>query len=102
MNKSQQKKEGNSVLTDMGLGLFFKLNIWIVAPVLASIFFGKWLDKKIGTESKFTVILIGIAFVFSMIGLIVESKRAIKEMDKIGKEKKSEVENNKVEKEEKR
>ncbi len=86
MKKSEQKKGSNSILTDMGLVLFFKLNIWIIAPVLGSILLGKWLDGKMETGSKFTMILIGVAFVFSMIGLIVESKKAAKEIDKIGKE----------------
>jgi hypothetical protein len=84
MNKGQQKKKSNPILTGMGLALFFKLNVWIVAPVLGSIFLGKWLDQKMETESKFTVILIGFAFVFSMIGLIVESRKAIKEIDVLG------------------
>lgn len=85
MKKGQQKKKSNPILTDMGLSLFFKLNVWIIAPVLGSIFLGKWLDQKMQTESKFTVILIGIAFVFSMVGLIVESRKAVREIDGLGK-----------------
>lgn len=101
MKKGQHQKKSNPILTDMGLALFFKLNIWIVAPVLGSILLGKWLDQRMDTESKFTVILIGIAFVFSMIGLIVESRKAIREIDGLGKKRDedSTVQSEKVKKE---
>ncbi len=53
---------------------------WIVFPVLIAMFLGHWLDDKYNTEPWMFLIVIGLAFIISMIGLI---KSATKEFDKI-------------------
>jgi len=66
-----------------GLILFFKMSSWIGVPVLIAVFLGKFLDKKFKTEPWLFLLTVGVAFIFSMIALIVQGKR---EIDKIERE----------------
>jgi len=70
--------------------MFLRLSVWIATPVLLAIFFGKWLDKKLGTEPWLFLILVGTAFLLSM---FVLARQVTKEYNKI--EKKNNNNNNK-------
>lgn len=59
-----------------------RLSGWIAGPVIIAILVGKWLDKKYSTEPWLFLLSVGIAFVFSMFGIV---KNARKEMNKIEK-----------------
>lgn len=65
--------------------LFTKLSGWIAGPVLIGVFVGKWLDKKYGTEPWLFLLTVGIAFFLSMFGIVRDS---LKEMKRIEKEEK--------------
>ncbi|MEI7498100.1 MAG: AtpZ/AtpI family protein [Candidatus Falkowbacteria bacterium] len=64
-----------------GLFLFFKLSSWIVTPILLAVFFGKALDRHFGTEPWLFLLTVGIAFVFSMVALVIQSTREIKRIE---------------------
>lgn len=68
---------------------FANLNGWIFGPVLAAVILGMWLDKKFNTGSKFTVGLIGLAFVMSMYKLITIARAEMKKLAKEKEEKKN-------------
>lgn len=65
----------------IGLKLFFELSGWIAIPVIAAMFFGKWLDEKFATEPALTLVLVGVAFVITVIGIAKRGKKMMKEMD---------------------
>lgn len=65
------------------LVLFARLSVWIVIPVLAGIFIGKWLDKKYDSEPWLFLGSVGIAFIISIFALIILIS---KEYKKIGDE----------------
>ena len=50
--------------------LFAKFSGWIVVPVIAGAFIGKWLDNRYETEPWLFLALVGFAFLISMFGLI--------------------------------
>lgn len=52
------------------LGIFFRFSAWIVFPVLAGLFIGKWLDKKYGTEPWMFIASMAAAFGISIFGLV--------------------------------
>jgi len=62
--------------------MFLRLSVWIAAPVLLAVFFGKWLDKKFGTEPWLFLVLVGMAFLISM---FVLAREVTKEYNKIEK-----------------
>jgi len=73
------------------LVLFTKLSGWIVGPVLFGVIIGKWLDKRYDSEPWLFLLSVGIAFFFSMFGIV---RDALREMKRIEKEE-AKKENNK-------
>ena len=63
--------------------MFVRMSVWIVGPVLLGTLLGSWLDKRFGTEPWLFVSTVGLAFFFSMFGLV---KNVIIEYKKIEKE----------------
>ena len=66
--------------------MFTKLSGWIAAPIIAALYLGKWLDKRYDSAPRLLLISIGVAFTISMIGLIKETVRGYKEIDRLGKD----------------
>ena len=64
------------------LFMFFRLSSWIVVPVLAGIFLGKWLDRRYGTTPWLFLTTVGVAFVVSMAGLVKNTLKEYKKIDK--------------------
>lgn len=63
--------------------LFFsRISGWIAGPILFSLFFGKWLDKKFNSEPWIFLGMTAIAFAVSLFGLLKESKTYIQSIVK--------------------
>ncbi|HMN19044.1 MAG TPA: AtpZ/AtpI family protein, partial [Candidatus Moranbacteria bacterium] len=60
------------------------LSGWIALPILSAVMVGKWLDRKFQSAPWLLLISVGIAFVVSMVALVVIGRR---EMGKIEKRK---------------
>ena len=71
--------------------MFAKLSGWIALPVIAGAFLGKWLDKKYGTEPWLFLATVGFAFLLSMIGLVVETRKEFRKIEKEGKKDKDDM-----------
>jgi len=69
-----------------GLVLFYRLSGWIGGPVVVSLFVGKWLDKKYGTEPWLFLVCVGVAFLISSVGIVIEGFKSIKEIEKKGRQ----------------
>lgn len=67
------------------LVMFGKLSAWIVAPVLVGAFVGNWLDKEYGTEPWLFLTATGFSFLISMVGLIIETKKEIRRIERENK-----------------
>lgn len=65
-----------------GLVLFGRLSGWIAVPVIIGVFVGKYLDKKYNTEPWLFLLSVGVAFILSMLGIIRDAMRAMKEIEK--------------------
>lgn len=68
---------------------FIQFSGWIAIPIIMALFAGNWLDEKFKTEPLFTLILIGAAFITTVVGLVKKGKKMMKEMDGITKNKDS-------------
>ena len=70
------------------LMMFAKLSGWIAAPIIIALYLGKWLDSRYGSAPRLLLASIGVAFVVSVIGLVKETVREYKKIDKLGKQEK--------------
>jgi F0F1-type ATP synthase assembly protein I len=68
-----------------GMVLFTRLSGWIGVPVIIGVFVGKWLDRKYNSEPWLFLATVGVAFVFSMIGIVRETMQEIKRIEKEAK-----------------
>ena len=64
------------------LELFAQISGWLVIPIVAALFLGRWLDQRFDTEPFLFLGCLGIAFVVTMVGLIKQSVSAMKKMNK--------------------
>lgn len=58
-----------------GLLFFARTSGWIGGPIIVAVFVGKWLDTKYGTEPWLFLGCIGVSFIFSLYGLVKETKK---------------------------
>lgn len=63
------------------LVMFTKMSGWIVSPVLVAIFLGRWLDGKYGTEPWLFLLCVGVAFLISTSGLIINASKIYRDID---------------------
>ena len=68
--------------------LFTKLSGWILGPVILGVILGKWLDRKYGTEPWLFLVTVGLAFFLSMFGIVRDSLREMKRIEREEKAKK--------------
>jgi F0F1-type ATP synthase assembly protein I len=62
------------------------MSAWVAAPVLLGAFIGSWLDEQQGTEPWFFLGSVGVAFLISIIGLVLEAGKEIKKASDSNKE----------------
>lgn len=60
------------------LSIFSRLSGWILLPLVVGTLLGRWLDTKYSSGSKWFLTVIGISFIISMIGLVVQAKKEFK------------------------
>lgn len=70
-----------------GLVLFARLSGWIAGPVIIAVFVGKWLDRKYDSEPWLFILSVGIAFLFSIFGIVRDSLREMKRIEEEEKKK---------------
>lgn len=67
----EEKNNRNKAWWQPAMIIFFKFSGWIVLPLIAALYLGRWLDRKYNSEPWLFLISVGVAFVVSMIGLVV-------------------------------
>ena len=75
------KVSKNQWLAD-ALKMFARLSIWIVWPLLAAILIGNWLDQRHHSGQFWFYILVAVGFIISIVGLITQTLKYYKEVDK--------------------
>lgn len=73
--------EGKKVWYQDALDIFARLSGWVLLPLLAGTFVGRWLDGRYGTKPLWLLISVGVSFVISTIGLIRQAKIEFKKLD---------------------
>lgn len=62
--------------------MFARLSGRVAFPVIIGTLIGRWLDRRYGTEPWIMVAGVGISFVISIIGLIKETMKEYKNIEK--------------------
>lgn len=62
--------------------MFARLSGWVAFPVFIGTLVGRWLDRRYGTEPWIMVASVGISFIISIIGLIKETMKEYKNIEK--------------------
>lgn len=75
------KKTTGQIWWARPMQMFLRISVWIALPLIISLFFGKWLDKKFGTEPWLLLICSGLAFFLSIYGIIKNAKKEFKKIE---------------------
>ncbi|MFA5052261.1 MAG: AtpZ/AtpI family protein [Patescibacteria group bacterium] len=67
--------------------VFSEVTGWIVAPIVASLFIGRALDRKFGTDPWWFLGLTAAAFVITTIGIVRVASRYLHQIEQESKKK---------------
>ena len=63
------------------LRVFANVSLWIAAPVIIGVILGKYLDKQYNTEPWLFLATVGLCFLISIYGLVVNAKKEFKKIE---------------------
>jgi F0F1-type ATP synthase assembly protein I len=86
-NSQDQKEKRDNTYWQAGLSLFVQISGWLVAPLVAALFLGNWLDQKFNTKPWWLFICLGVAFVITIFGLIRETLKFSKKIEEEARKK---------------
>lgn len=79
--------------TDAVLGgalvAFARITGWIATPIVAAVLLGGRLDEKYGSGNKILFLSAGIAMIISIVGVAIETKRYMRQVEKQEEQKKN-------------
>lgn len=78
----QSKKNDLNYWWNNGLKLSFELSGWLVGPLVASLIIGRWLDEKYQTRPWLFLFSTGLAFLITCVGIFINAKKFIKEIER--------------------
>jgi F0F1-type ATP synthase assembly protein I len=84
----EEKNNSRAPWWQPGMLLFARLSGWIGGPIIVALFVGKWLDKKYNTEPWLFLASVGVAFLISSYGIVRDTMRERKRIEKEAKDKK--------------
>jgi len=67
------------------LRVLANISAWVAFPVLLGIFLGRWLDRRFDTAPWLFLITIGVCFLVSMYGLVINAQREFKRIEDLSK-----------------
>jgi len=70
----------------IALRITANLSGWIAFPIIIGVILGRWLDRKYGTEPWLFLTTIGVSFLVSMYGLIINAVKEFKKIEDLPKE----------------
>ena len=62
------------------VGLFSQVSTWVVVPIVLALIVGKYLDSRFDTKPWIFLVLTGIAFIFSIFGIVRVVTKYIKKI----------------------
>jgi len=81
-NTINNDRKPEEVWWQPALIMFARLSVWIVAPVVVGTYVGNALDRKFESEPIFLMGVVGFSFLVSMFGLVKETTKEYKKIEK--------------------
>lgn len=66
----------------LALKVMANISGWIAFPIIIGLFLGKWLDQRFGTEPWLFLTTIGVCFIISIYGLVINALKEFKKIEK--------------------
>lgn len=66
----------------LALKVMANISGWIAFPVIIGLFLGRYLDRRFGTEPWLFLATIGACFIISIYGLVINSLKEFKKIEK--------------------
>lgn len=66
---------------NLAVRLAMILSSWVVFPIIIGFFVGSYLDKKYNSSPKWLLIVLGVSFLISIIGLVKDVLKESKKID---------------------
>jgi Na+-transporting methylmalonyl-CoA/oxaloacetate decarboxylase gamma subunit len=66
--------------------VFAEVTGWIVVPIVAALFLGRYLDEKHNSAPWYYLSLTGVAFVISTIGIVIVAGKYIRQIERENQE----------------
>lgn len=73
-NLDKKPKSSGNIWWQEPLNMFYRLSGWVILPLVVGTLLGRWLDRRYNSDPKWFLIVIGLAFIVSMIGLVIQAK----------------------------
>lgn len=80
--KEEDREEDKRAWWQPAVLMFAKMSGWIIFPVIAGVFLGKWVDTKFNAEPWGSLGVILMAFFISIYGLVRTAQKEYKKIDK--------------------
>lgn len=85
---ANDKKQPEKAWWEPAMTVFAEVTGWIVVPIVAALFLGKYLDERHNSYPWYYLTLTGIAFIISTIGIIIVAGKYIRQIERESKGKK--------------
>jgi len=66
----------------LALRVMANISGWIAFPVIIGLFLGRWLDRHFGTDPWLFLTTIGVCFLISIYGLVINALKEFKKIEK--------------------
>ena len=78
--KNENNPNNSNIWWKSGVEIFSQVSVWIVAPIVLALVFGKMLDTRYGTKPIIFLILAGIGFLITCFGIVRIVRKYIKDI----------------------
>jgi hypothetical protein len=78
MKLDEKKKE---LWYKPALEMFARVIGWIAVPIISALFLGNWLDERYDSEPKYLLICVGVAFILTNVGLVLNVVKTSRKME---------------------
>ena len=78
--KNENSSNNSNIWWKSGVEIFSQVSVWIVAPIVLALVFGKMLDTRYGTKPIIFLILAGIGFLITCFGIVRIVRKYIKDI----------------------
>ncbi len=72
----------NNEYWNLALRIMANVSGWIAFPIILALFIGKWLDRRYDSEPWLFLLSVGISFLVSMYGLLINAIKELKRLEK--------------------